>query len=156
MNFLEELSSEWYEYQGYFVKKNIRVDKLDKGGYKGEFDVVAYNPYTHELIHIETSGASTSIRNTVEKFNKKFKYTQDDYIRILKFKEIKTIKKIAIAGYSKTTSAKLDGIELITIPRFVQNISVEIDKINFMKIILPEKFPLLRAIQLARQVCVQV
>ena len=41
-NFLEQLISEWYEYQNYFVKRNERVDKREKGGYGGELDIIAF------------------------------------------------------------------------------------------------------------------
>ena len=34
-NFLEELVAEWYEYKGYFVRRNVRVGPRAKGGYEG-------------------------------------------------------------------------------------------------------------------------
>ncbi len=35
-NFLEQLVAEWYEHQGYFVRRNVQVGKRTKGGYEGE------------------------------------------------------------------------------------------------------------------------
>lgn len=55
MNFLEQPVSEWYAYQGYYVRENVRVSPRDRGGYKGELDVVAFHPETGELVHVETS-----------------------------------------------------------------------------------------------------
>ena len=37
-NYLEQLVAEWYEYKGYFVKKNLWVGKLSSGGYECELD----------------------------------------------------------------------------------------------------------------------
>src|SRR5437016_5364675 len=46
VNFLEQLVAEWYEYQGYFIRRNVRVGKLAAGGYECELDVVAFHPQT--------------------------------------------------------------------------------------------------------------
>ena len=32
VNLLEEILSEWFEFKGYFVKRNVRVGLLEKGG----------------------------------------------------------------------------------------------------------------------------
>jgi hypothetical protein len=39
-NVLEELVREYYEYKGYFIKMNIRFDKLQAGAYKGEIEIL--------------------------------------------------------------------------------------------------------------------
>ena len=54
MNFLEQVVAEWFSYEGYFVKTNIKFGKLPRGGFTGEMDVVAFHPKTRELVHIET------------------------------------------------------------------------------------------------------
>jgi hypothetical protein len=33
---LEQLVAEWYEFQGYFVRRNVRVGRRLKGGHDGE------------------------------------------------------------------------------------------------------------------------
>jgi hypothetical protein len=33
-NYLEQLVAEWYEYKGYFVRRNILVGRLPKGGFE--------------------------------------------------------------------------------------------------------------------------
>ena len=55
MNHLEQIVGEWYEYSGYFVRRNVLVGKRSKGGYEGELDIVAFNPQTDHLVHIEPS-----------------------------------------------------------------------------------------------------
>ena len=35
-NYLERLLAEWYEYKGYFVRRNVMVGKRAKGGHECE------------------------------------------------------------------------------------------------------------------------
>ena len=39
VNFLEQLTAEWFEYRGYFVRRNIKVGKRQKGRHDCELDV---------------------------------------------------------------------------------------------------------------------
>jgi len=55
MNFLEQLLAEWFEYQGYFVRRNVRVGPRSKGGYECELDIVAFHPERKHLVHVEPS-----------------------------------------------------------------------------------------------------
>src|SRR5713101_5580816 len=55
INFLEQLVAEWYEYRGFFVRRNIHVGKRTAGGHEGELDVVAFHPVEKRLVQIETS-----------------------------------------------------------------------------------------------------
>jgi hypothetical protein len=54
-NFLEQLVAEWYEFNGYFVRRNVLVGRRSRGGYECELDVVAFNPEEKHLVHIEPS-----------------------------------------------------------------------------------------------------
>jgi len=38
---LEDLLCEYYEWQGYIVRRNIKVGRLGHGGWEGELDLVA-------------------------------------------------------------------------------------------------------------------
>jgi hypothetical protein len=55
MSHLEDLIVEYYDWQGYLVKRNIKVGRLGHGGWEGELDVVAYHPLNKHLIHLEPS-----------------------------------------------------------------------------------------------------
>ena len=44
-NHLEDLTAEWLEFNGYFVRKSVLVGRRDKGGWEGELDVVAVHAY---------------------------------------------------------------------------------------------------------------
>ena len=71
-NFLEELVAEWYEYQEYFVRRNVLVGKRVRGGYESELDVVAFHPTKKHLVHIETSMDTQSWEQREQRFAKKF------------------------------------------------------------------------------------
>ena len=45
-NYLEQMIAVWYEYRGFFVRRNVLVGKRPKGGYECELDVVAYGGAT--------------------------------------------------------------------------------------------------------------
>ena len=53
-NFLEQLVAEWYEFRGYFVRRNINVGPRARGS-ESELDVVAFHPTKRHLVHIEPS-----------------------------------------------------------------------------------------------------
>lgn len=153
MNFLEELASEWYEYNGYFCRTNIRFGETGHGGHLGEMDVIAYHPKTKEFIHLECSSDSWSWDKKCEVFRKKFNNANRYYEKEFPF-EKSDIKKIAITGYSKpriNAGNKLNfgsGIQVILVPDFVASVAQKISKLDPWTTGIHEStYPLLRAIQ---------
>ena len=59
-NFLEQLIAEWYELQGYFLRRNVWVGKRAKGGYECELDIIAFHPGKKHLVQIEPSMDASS------------------------------------------------------------------------------------------------
>jgi len=39
MNYLEQLVAEWYEFNGYVVRRDVLVGRRPRGGYERELDV---------------------------------------------------------------------------------------------------------------------
>ena len=72
MNHLEKLTRQYYDWKGYLVKGNIKVGRLPHGGWAGELDVVAYNPQTEHLVHVEPSIDADSWSKREIRFEKKF------------------------------------------------------------------------------------
>jgi len=68
MNHLEQLVSEWYEFQGYFVRRNVHVGKRSNGGWECELDVIAFNPQKKHLVHIEPSMDANSWAKREERY----------------------------------------------------------------------------------------
>ena len=75
-NFLEQLVAEWYEYQGYFVRRNINVGRRAAGGYECELDIIAFDPKSRNVIHIEPSMDAQSWAQRTERYKKKFRAGQ--------------------------------------------------------------------------------
>lgn len=71
-NFLEQLVAEWYEFRGYFVRRNINVGKRLKGGFDSELDVVAFHPEQKHLVHVEPSMDADSWQQRERRFAAKF------------------------------------------------------------------------------------
>jgi hypothetical protein len=72
MRHLEQLIHEYYNWQGYLVRNNVKVGKLKHGGYEMELDIIAFKPQTKHLIHLEPSIDSHSWEKREMRFKKKF------------------------------------------------------------------------------------
>ena len=92
MNHLEQLVSEWLEYNEYFVKKNVLVGNRLAGGYESELDVVAFNNQTNHLVHVEPSLDANSWKKRDERFARKFDLGRKHIPDL--FKDIKTPENI--------------------------------------------------------------
>jgi len=150
MTFLEQLVAEWYEYEGYFVRSNVRARKRAKGGWDVELDVLAYDPSNNTLLHVETSGDADSWTERKRRFlTKKFILTRKEYEAILGHK-VGKIRKIAIVAYARSTKADLNwgqDIEVVLIPNLMSQIAGKLRSQHPTQEAVPEGFPILRAVQ---------
>lgn len=149
-NFLEELVAEWLEYKGYIVKRNERVGRLAKGGHEGELDVVAFNPNSNHLIHIETSTDADSWAAREKRFGKKFA-SGAKHIKAL-FGALtlpETIEKKAIFAFGSDKNHKtVGGGQVQLAADFILEILRELKGTSFLSRAVPEKYPILRVIQM--------
>jgi hypothetical protein len=152
MNFLEQLVAEWYAFQGYFVRTNIKFGKRAEGGYSGEMDVVAFHPKEKRLIHIETSTDANSWSKRKERFQRKFQDANSHFKELFDF-HINEVRCIAIVGFGKPKEKeKADfgyNIKVISIPDLIREITTDLSNRHPMKNAIPEEYPLLRSIQFA-------
>jgi len=150
MNHLEKLISQYYEWQGYIVRSNVRVGRLTHGGWEGELDIVAYHPETTRLIHLEPSLDAHSWAKREDRFKKKFSAGKK-YIPTEVFPWVSKntpIEHIAILITSSRT--KVAGGKVISIDEFVAQIKKKIHSQGVMsKNAIPEELDLLRTIQYA-------
>ena len=150
MNFLEQMLAEWYEYGGYFVRSNVRARKRAKGGWDAELDILAYDPNSGTLLHVETSGDANSWEERRQRFlNKKFMLQREEYEEILGCR-VRRIDKIAVVGYSRSTKTNLDwgkDIRVVLIPEFMRQVADKLRSQRHMHEAVPEGFPILRAVQ---------
>jgi hypothetical protein len=151
VNFLEQIAAEWYAYQEFFVRTNIKFGRRQAGGYEGEIDVAAFNPKTKHLIHIETSTDADSWTERRRRFRKKFDDATRHYKEVFDF-EFDSVEKRAVVGFSKKTLRQIDfgtDIQVTLVPDFIRELVQSIGRFSPMQAAVPEGYPLLRAIQFA-------
>jgi hypothetical protein len=150
-NFLEQLVAEWYEFQGYFVRRNVLVGKRGGGGYEGELDVVAFEPKKGRLVHIEASMDCDPWSTREKRFTRKFS-TGEKYIPTL-FKGFNLPSKpdqIALLMYAPSKGREtLGGGKLQTVNAFMNEIKNGIQGRQIRNQAVPEQFVALRALQFA-------
>jgi hypothetical protein len=150
MSHLEDLIREYYEWQGFIVRRNIKVGRLGHGGWEGELDIVAYHPISGELLHLEPSIAALPWSKRESRFAKKFtagrKYIFSDVFPWLD--NSINLRQIAVL-ISRGTRTEIAGGELITIDELAKEIRDKLKELGKMSSsAIPEQFPLLRTIQL--------
>jgi len=148
-NFLEQLTREWYEYQGYFVRQNVNVGPRAKGGYECELDVVAFHPKTQHLVHIEPSMDANSWATRERRYKKKFAAGRK-YIPAL-FDGIEMpdkIEQIALLVFASTKNhSSLGGGRLMILDELLSNILDGLAETGIEKSAVPEQLPIVRTLQ---------
>ena len=150
MNYLEQLVAEYYMYQDYFVRHNVRVGRRSSGGYEGELDVVAFHPEKQELVHIETSMDADSWSKRSERLARKFDVGQRYIPALFRGIELPQIKKRAVFGLDRTMKTRsIEGVELLGMSELLEEVVNELHGKSWWSHSVPENFPLLRTIQIA-------
>jgi hypothetical protein len=72
MSHLEALVAEYLDWQGYLVRRNIKVGRLGHGGWEMELDIVGYHPKSGALVHYEPSIDAFSWAKREARYRKKF------------------------------------------------------------------------------------
>lgn len=148
-NFLEQLVTEWYEYRGYFVRRNVAVGKRRAGGYECELDVVAFNPSIPHLVHAEPSMDAESWQTRERRFRKKFEAGRK-YIPGLfpGFDLPPEVEQIAVlTSGSKVNHPTLGGAKVLLVSDLMREILEELSDKKIAENAVPEHHALLRTLQ---------
>ncbi len=153
MNFLEQLAAEWYSYQGYFVRTNVKYGLKPKGstgGFVGEMDVIAYHPKLRRVVHIETSTDSDSWDERRRSFTDKFERAAKYYPEVFAFPHGVVVKR-AIVGLNWTHPPQFSvkGVEILSLRQFVKEIADGLREHTPLEKMVPQEWPLLRGIHMA-------
>lgn len=147
-NHLEQLVCEWYEFQGYFVRRNVLVGKRAAGGHETELDVVAFHPELKRLVHIEPSLDTDSWSKRESRYSKKFQ-AGHKYIPSL-FPNLgipEEIEQIALFLYgSGDTHPSLGGGQVMLVSQLIGDIMKNLTNRSIYNNIVPEQFPLIRSL----------
>ena len=148
-NFLEQLVAEWYEYKGYFVRRNVPVGKRRKGGYECELDVVAFNPSERHLLHIEPSMDAESWETRERRYRKKFDAGRKHIPGLFPgFDLPHEIEQIAILVFaSKVNHPTLGGGKVLLVSDLMREILENLGNKKIASNAVPEHHALLRTLQ---------
>jgi hypothetical protein len=150
VNFLEQLTAEWFEYSGYFVRRNIKVGKRQKGGHDCELNVVAYHPVKKHLVHIEPSTDASSWEVREKRYQKKFdagrKYIPEMFPGLID--STATPEQIALMVFAPRKQERaLAGGRVLHVSAFLAEIVEYFKSFSMMSAGVPEGFPILRTLQ---------
>lgn len=150
MNHLEQLVSEWLQYKGYFVRVSVPVGAREKGGFEGELDVVALNPATEHLLHVECSLDAFSREKREDRYSKKFERGK----RFIKdaFKGIKlpdTLEQVLVLQFASNKVQSFGGIRIVTVREFIHEMYDGLKGTSPSSKAVSSNLPLLRTVQLA-------
>jgi hypothetical protein len=152
-NFLEQLVAEWYEYQGYFIRRNMWVGKRAKGGYECELDIIAFHPETKHLVQIEPSMDAASWDEREKRYKKKFEAGEKYIPELFKGLDIpKKIEQIAVLVFaSKENRDTVGGGKLILISELLKDVFTELRSRSIYSEMVSEQFAILRGLQFVAQ-----
>ena len=151
-NHLESLVAEWYEFNGYFVRRNVQVGKRPEGGYEAELDVVAFDPSQRLLVQIEPSLDTNSWKKREARYAKKFDLGRKYIPRLFPNLALPNkIDQIALFVHAGRAREHIAGGRVLSIRAFMEQIRAGIGDRKVGSAAIPEGFPLLRTLQFAAQ-----
>ena len=149
VNFLEELAAEWYEFRGYFVRRNIQVGPRPRGGYECELDVVAFHPESKQLVQIESSMGAESWEVREKRFGKKFEAGRRHIPHLFQGLHLPMKpEQLALLVFASTKNRQtVGGGKIFLIADFLQEIFTELRSRHIAKAAVSEHLPILRSLQ---------
>lgn len=149
-NHLEQLTAEWLEHRGYFVRQSVLVGPRPKGGYEGELDIVAVNPTTGHLIHVECSLDADSWTKRETKFSQKFERGRRFVPSLFAGLDIPSqLDQVALLLFAGEVRTEIGGGRVVRVADFVSEITSHLAKYHPARSAVPSGLPLLRTLQFA-------
>ena len=152
-NFLEQLVAEWYEFSGFFVRRNVHVGRRPRGGWECELDVVAFNPKAKRLLHIEPSMDTLHWDKREKRFRKKFNAGQKYIPELFEaFKPLPKIEPVALFVFgSDKRHREIGGGRVLMIRDFLNEIRNGIKDRSVAKSAIHEQYVILRTLLFANE-----
>lgn len=152
MNHLEVLTAEWLEYNGYFVRRAVKVGKRAKGGWDGELDVIAFHPARGHFIHVECSIDALTWEKREVIFKRKFAMGNKHARDLFSGMDLPTaLDQVVVHGYAAAAEQHrgLGGGRLVTSQELTAEIMTCIPATAW-KNAVPENYPLIRTLQFSK------
>lgn len=150
MNHLEQLVSEWLQYNGYFVRVSVPVGPRPNGGFEGELDVVGVHLARGHLIHVECSLDALSQEKREARFAMKFergrRFIRDVFFGV-PLPDI--VEQVAVLQFASSRHSALGGARLLIVRDLIHEIFEGLKGTSPQSKAVPSNLPLLRTLQLA-------
>jgi hypothetical protein len=150
MSHFEDLIAEYYDWQGYLVRRNVKVGRRSLGGWEMELDVIAFDPRSKDLVHIEPSLDANSWAERERRFAKKFRAARKYvFTHIFDWLPATTpMRQVAVFASHPKGRDSIAGGSLISVDELVTEIRRAIEEVGVLaRNAIPEQYPLLRTIQ---------
>jgi len=149
---LESLIFEYLDWQGYLVRRNIKVGKLTHGGWEMELDLIGYHHRSGDLVHYEPSIDALSWAKREARYRKKFTAGQK-YIFEAVFPWLARstrLRQVAIFVSHPSGRDSIAGGTIQSIDELMAEIRGKVATCGIMaKGAIAEQYPLLRTLQLS-------
>lgn len=150
MNHLEQLVSEWLQYNGYFVRTSVLVGRRSNGGFEGELDVVGIHMGHNHLVHVECSLDADSREKREKRFTDKFergrKHIEQVFVGLAV--DIDKLDSVAILQFPNKGVTHLGGGRLLHTRELIHEIFQGLEGSTPSSGAVPSNLPLLRTLQL--------
>ena len=147
-DYLQQLLGEWYEYQGYFLHRDLWVGCDADGDYECELDLVAFNPHNNHLVHLEMSADLLSWRDREQHFTMKFNAGKKYLHRFIAFQPPTTLEQIAVVVFADAPHHRtVAGARITLVQELLAEILSMLRSIRLSSALMPPQWPLLRTLQ---------
>jgi hypothetical protein len=148
-NHLEQLLAEWYEFQGYYLRRNTPVGRLPRGGYACELDIVGFHPITRHLIHLEASLDADSWERREERYERKFRLGREYIPQLFTGLDLPAgIDQRAVLVFaSKGKKTTIGGGKIVLAAEIVEEILTALRGRQMATNMIPEQMPIMRTLQ---------
>jgi len=147
MDYLQRLSAEWYEYQGYFVHTDLWVGLESDGSYECELDVVAFHPLRRHLVHLEPSFDLLSWEERERHFEPKFAAGRKYLHRLFGSEQHVHLEQIALIVADEELPPRIAGARVLKLSDFLAAVIETLSAFEMAEAVVPEQWPLVRTLQ---------
>lgn len=148
MDYLQRLSAEWYEYQGYFVHTDLWVGLESDGSYECELDVVAFHPLRRHLVHLEPSFDLLTWQERERHFEPKFVAGRKYLHRLFGTEGQVHLEQIALIVADEQMPRTIAGARVLRLSDFMSAMLEALGTFDMAEAVVPEQWPLVRTLQL--------
>jgi hypothetical protein len=152
MSHLETLIAEYLEWQGYLIKRNIKIGRRPNGGWEMEIDVIGFHPQQARIVHYEPSIDAMTWGVREERYEKKFTTARKYMFREL-FPWLPTstsVEQFAVFYNHPKGRDYIAGAKIVSIDELMSEIrATVIQRGPMIKNAISEQYPLLRTLQMS-------